>query len=143
MAEHIIELETLAIKYDKQVRALEEQLAEAKRRHQVVSEALSLLRGEGSPEQEKGLQPPVTERYRGMSMTVAIKSILKTSQFQRASAAEILSELQKNGYKTKSKQPKRDVHTRLFRMAGKGQVISSKVNGIKKYSLPPEVPDFG
>ena len=138
MSEHTSELEALAIKFDRQERELEERLAEVKKNKQIVSEALSLLRGEPVFGRQSGFLPVASEKYKDMSMTVAIKSILKSPQFQKASAAEILSELQRHGYKSKSKSPKRDVHTRLYRMEGDGLVTSAKENGTKKYSLPKE-----
>ena len=136
MSEQTDELEALSARYGRQERELEDQLAEVKRLKQVVSEALSLLRGEVRPGPQGNLKPSnVSEKYKAMSMTFAIKDILKTPQFQKASAAEIQSELQRHGYKTESKTPKRDVHTRLYRMERLGHVSSVIENGTKKYSL--------
>lgn len=137
MEEHTGDLSILAKKYKDQVLALENQLAEAKRRLAVVTEAVELLMKEGIFEQG-GLFPistPISEKYKDMSMSQAIEAILESTPLRKASARIILLELQKNGFKSASKNLKRDVYTRLFRLAQKGKLTSKKEKGIKIYSL--------
>lgn len=137
MEEHNGDLTILAKKYKDQVLALESQLAEAKRRLAVVTEAVELLTKEGIFEQT-GLFPisaQISEKYKDMSMSQAIEVILESIPHHKASAKIILLELQKNGFRSSSKNFKRDVYTRLFRLEEKGKLISKKEKGIKIYSL--------
>ena len=138
MEEHAGDLSVLSKKYKEQVQALESQLAEAKRRLSVVTEAVELLMKEGVFEQE-GLFPissPISVKYNDMSMPQAIEAVLESTLLRKAPARIILSELEKNGFKSKSKNLKRDVYTRLFRLEHKGKLISKKEKGIKIYFLP-------
>jgi len=138
MSEHATELSILARKYQEQVKALEDQLAEAKRRQAVVLAAMELLKEEGSLGQERLFLPAITDQYKDVSMTVAIKKILESEPSQSVTAEIILSELTKHGFQSSSKNLKRDVYTRLFRMEKKRRLVSKKVKGIKNYFLPKE-----
>lgn len=138
MEEHIGDLSVLAKKYKEQVLVLEKQLVEAKRRFVVVTEAVELLMKEEFPEQE-GLFPtssPISTKYKDMNMPQAIEAVLESTSLRKAPARTILSELEKNGFKSKSKNLTRDVYTRLFRLEHKGKLISKKEKGIKIYFLP-------
>jgi hypothetical protein len=73
-----------------------------------------------------------------MTMSQAIEVVLESTPLRKASARTILLELQKNGFKSKSKNLKRDVYTRLFRLEQKEKLISKKEKGIKIYFLPPK-----
>ena len=138
MKEHDGDLKILARKYSDQIHALENQLAEAKRRLAVVTEAVELLTKEGIFEQA-GLFPistQISEKYKDMSMSEAIEVILESMPIHKASARTVLLELQRNGFKSASKNFKRDVYTRLFRLEEKGKLDSKKEKGIKIYYLP-------
>jgi hypothetical protein len=138
MDEHNGDLKILAKKYADQVHILESQLAEAKRRLAVVTEAVDLLTKEGIFEQA-GLFPittPISDKFKDMSMAEAIKVVLESAPLNKASAGTVLLELQRNGFKSASKNFKRDVYTRLFRLEQKKRLLSKKEKGIKIYYLP-------
>jgi hypothetical protein len=140
MEEHTGDLSMVAKRYKEQVEALENQLAEAKRRLAVVTEAIELLMKEGIFEQEGlfSISSPISSKYRDLSMPEAIEAVLESTPLRKAPARTILVELQKNGFKSASKNLKRDVYTRLFRLEHKGKLISKKERGIKVYLLPPK-----
>lgn len=135
MSDQKMELEMLLKKYQDQVVSLQEQLTTAKNRLGVVSGALELLRTEGNPDQAALFQPIVSDLYKNMSMTEAINNILKTSPASKVSSETILSELQKHGFHTESKNLKRDVFTRLWRLTKGGKLGAKTEKGIKKYYL--------
>ena len=136
MAEQKMELETLFKKYQAQANCLRDQLATVTERLSAISTALELLRTEGGSGQEPLFQPVETERYKTKSMTAAINDILESNPAHKAAAEEILIELQRHGFHTESKNLKRDVFTRLYRLRKKGKLISRTEKGIRKYFLP-------
>jgi hypothetical protein len=136
MQEHMADLSILSKKYQERVESLEKELQEAKRKFTVVSEAIELLKREGVFDQEKLFEIPLTDRYRGKGMTEAIEDILKLAQPEKLSVDLIYSELVKNGFKSKSKNLKRDLYTRLFRLEEAGKLSSTKKGGVKRYFLP-------
>jgi hypothetical protein len=138
MKEHMADLNILAKKYHELIESLENQLVEAKRKFTVVSEAIELLKKEGVFDQDKlfKIHPIISERYKDMSMKKAIEDILGSNEHKKLSAEDIHSELLKHCYESKSKNLKRDVYSRLFRMEENGILISIKEDGRKKYLLP-------
>lgn len=136
MQEHMIDLSILGKKYQDRIDSLEKELQEAKRKFTVVSEAIELLKREGVFDQEKLFDIPLTDKYRDMNMRKAIEDILKIAQPEKLSVDVIYSELVKNGFKSKSKNVKRDLYTRLFRLEESGRLNSTKKGGVKRYFLP-------
>jgi len=138
MKEQVSELAFLEKKFRDEIELLEHQLMEAKRRLTVVSEAIELLKKEGIFDQEKlfEVSPILSDRHKDMSLTEAIRDILESASFKKLSAEEIYLELQKHGFKSNSRDPKRDVYTRLWRLRKGGKLFLTKEKGIKKYSLP-------
>ena len=138
MSEFTAELNIRLRKYQEQAKLLEEQLAGVKKRQAVLLAALELEKEEGVLEQEGLFPPPTTDQYRGVSMTVVIKKILESEPSRGVTAEAILTELTKHGFQSSSKNLKRDVYTRLFRLEKKRQLVSKKIKGLKHYSLPKE-----
>lgn len=138
MGDQKMDLELLARKYEIEVNGHQEKLDEAKKRYTIVSEALKLLRKDGDIDQSQLFSPVISEKYKGMSMTDAIKDIIKFHPNHKVSAGDVFSELQKHGYKSKSKNNKRDVFTRLYRLRKNGKLICRIEKGIKKYCLPKD-----
>jgi len=139
MKEHLVDLDVLAKKYQERITSLENELNEEKRKLSLVSEAITLLRKEGIFDQEKLFETPtvLSDRYKGMGMREAIEEILKSNQPEKLSVDIIYSELLKNGFNSGSKNLRRDLYTRLFRLEEKGILNSTrKKGGIKKYFLP-------
>lgn len=141
----MIDLNVLAKRYKEQVDSLQGQIEEAKRKFVVVSEAIELLKREGVFDGEKLSQPPValSDRYKDKSMPEAIEDVLQSNQPSKLSADAIYSHLVKNGFKSKSKNFKSDVYTRLNRMVKAGKLLSTKKGKgkVKKYSLPKKDDD--
>lgn len=131
------DLNALARKYQEQVDLLQGQLEEAKKNLAIVFQAIDLLRREGNGGQERLFKIPevVGSKYRDVSMAAAIKDILLQKQPEKVPAEMIYQELIKNGFKSDSKNMKRDLYTRLFRMNKSGIVTSAKRGKFKKYSL--------
>jgi len=137
MKEHLTDLDVLAKRYQERITSLENELNEEKRKFNLVSETIALLRREGIFEQEKLFEAPtvLSDRYKDMSMREAIEEVLKSNQPQKLSVDVIYSELVKNGFKTKSQNLKRDLYTRLFRLEDAGKISSTKKGGLKRYFL--------
>lgn len=129
-------LELLLRKYTDGVKDLQVKLDEAKRRYTIVHEALELLRKDGHGGQERLFPQLESDKYKDQSMTDAIKDIIESNPNHRVSAEEVFSSLQKHGYQSGSKNLKRDVFTRLYRLRKKGKLICRTEKGIKKYYLP-------
>ena len=129
-------LESLAEKYANEINDLQRKLEAAKNRYMVVSEALELLKKDGEADQVELFPSLVSEKYKGMSMTDAIKDIIESHPNNKVSADEVFSALKKHGFQSKSKNLKRDVFTRLYRQRKNGKLICRTEKGIKKYFLP-------
>jgi Fic family protein len=110
-------------------------LSEARRKLTVVTEAIELLKKEGVFDQDKLFSTPeiLSNKYKDWGMKVAIEDILKSAHGNKASAQYVISELQKHGFVSKSKNLKRDVYTRLFRLQKRGILGARKEGGLKKY----------
>jgi hypothetical protein len=137
MEEHLTELIILAKKYQERITSLENELNEEKRKFNLVSETIALLKQEGVFGQGILFETPpiLSDRYKDMSMREAIEDVLKSHQPEKLSVDFIHSELVKNGFKSKSQNVKRDLYTRLFRLEEKGNINSTKKGGIKRYFL--------
>jgi len=138
MTEHRTDLGALVKKYDQIILGLENQITEAKRKKEIVMQAINLLEKEGILEQDKLFElPPIqlSEKYAEASMSEAIQDILKSID-HGLSAEEIHTELTRHGYKSKSQNLKRDVYTRMYRLGQIGKLSSFKEGGVKKYKLP-------
>jgi len=139
MEGHVSDLNLLLKKYRAQVESLQEQLSEASKNLNVVSEAIELLKREGGFGQQRLFETPnpISDRYKDMSMTGAIEDILRQNKPHKLSAEEIYSELVKNGFKSDSKDLKRDLYVRLYKMNKGGKIVTTKkVKGkLKKYFL--------
>lgn len=137
---NIKDLTSLARKFQKQVDSLQIQLDEARKNLTIVSQAVALLQREGDDDQERLFNLPdvVSFKYKDTTLSAAIKDILLQRHPEKLSAEEIYEELIKNGFKSNSKNMKRDLYTRLFRMtnAKDEPLISIKKGKVKKYSLP-------
>lgn len=136
MGDQRIGLEVLAKKYLADMNRLEEELTEAKKRYEVVSTAIELLLKDGDPGQTELFPMILSEKYKGKSMTVAIMDIIESSPNHKSSANEVFSALQKHGFQSESKNLKRDVFTRLYRLRKGGKLICRREKGIYKYYLP-------
>jgi hypothetical protein len=138
MKEHLTDLSVLAKRYQERITSLENELNEEKRKLSLVSETIALLRKEGIFEQEKLFSPPaiLSDRYKDKTMTEAIEDILRTNQPDKLSVDFIYSGLVENGFESKSKNLKRDLYTRLFRLEEAGKLSSTKKGGAKRYFLP-------
>lgn len=132
------DLDVLAKRYQERITSLENELNEEKRKFNLVSETIALLRREGIFEQEKLFETPtvLSDRYKEMGMREAIEEVLKSNQPEKLSVDFIYSELIKNGFKSGSQNLKRDLYTRLFRLEEKGILHSIKKGHVKKYFLP-------
>jgi hypothetical protein len=132
-----MDLENLARKYQDQVDLLQRQMEEARGNLSVVMQALALLEKEGNGRQMALSVAPivVSSKYKDMTMSEAIKDILAGKHPEKLSADTIYTALVQNGFKSKSQNMKRDLYTRLFRMAGQGILASAKKGKVKKYSL--------
>ena len=132
------DLDVLAKRYQERITSLENELNEEKRKFNLVSETIALLRREGIFEQEKPFETPtvLSDRYKEMGMREAIEEVLKSNQPEKLSVDFIYSELIKNGFKSGSQNLKRDLYTRLFRLEEKGILHSIKKGHVKKYFLP-------
>ena len=132
------DLDVLAKRYQERITSLENELNEEKRKFNLVSETIALLRREGIFEQEKLFETPtvLSDRYKEMGMREAIEEVLKSNQPEKLSVDFIYSELIKNGFKSGSQNLKRDLYTRLFRLEEKGILHSIKKGHAKKYFLP-------
>jgi hypothetical protein len=134
----LTDLDVLAKRYQERITSLENELNEEKRKFNLVSETIALLRREGIFEQEKLFETPtvLSDRYKEMGMREAIEEVLKSNQPEKLSVDFIYSELIKNGFKSGSQNLKRDLYTRLFRLEEKGILHSIKKGHVKKYFLP-------
>lgn len=140
MKEQIGDLSLLEKKFQEEIKALEDQLLETKRRLNIVVEAIELLKEGGTFNQDKLFVMPeiLSDKYKDMSMRRAIEDILRSNHGKKLSAEFILSELKKNGFVSNSKNLKRDVYTRLFRLHKSGVLLSRKEGGLKKYFIKEE-----
>jgi aspartate/glutamate racemase len=138
MKEHSIDLDMLAKKYQERITSLENELNEEKRKLNLVSEAITLLRREGIYEQEKLFENPTvsSDRYKDMSMKEAIEDILRSYQPEKLPVDLIYSDLVTNGFKSESKNLRRDLYSRLSRLEDDGILDSIKRGRVKKYFLP-------
>jgi hypothetical protein len=132
-----VDLEHLVRKYQEQVDSLQRQLDEAKGNLSVVSQALALLEKEGNGKQMALSVAPImlSTKYKDLSMSDAIKDILRAKHPEKLSADAIYTALIENGFKSNSQNMKRDLYTRLYRMADQGSLNAIKRGKVKKYSL--------
>jgi len=137
MKDQIGDLSVLEKKFQDEIQGLEEKLSETKRKLSIVIEAIGLLKDGGTFNQNKlfNMPEPLTNKYKDMSMKQAIKDVLQSYGGKKVSAETILSDIQKNGFVSKSKNLKRDVYTRLFRLHKSGVLGSRKEGGLKKYFI--------
>jgi len=70
----LTDLDVLAKRYQERITSLENELNEEKRKFNLVSETIALLRREGIFEQEKPFETPtvLSDRYKEMGMREAI-----------------------------------------------------------------------
>ena len=129
------DLGLLEKRFRDEIESLELRLSEARRKLTVVTEAIELLKKEGVFDQDKLFSTPeiLSNKYKDWGMKVAIEDILKSAHGNKASAQYVISELQKHGFVSKSKNLKRDVYTRLFRLQKRGILGARKEGGLKKY----------
>jgi hypothetical protein len=135
MKEQMADLGLLEKRFRDEIESLELRLSEARRKLTVVTEAIELLKKEGVFDQDKLFSTPeiLSNKYKDWGMKVAIEDILKSAHGNKASAQYVISELQKHGFVSKSKNLKRDVYTRLFRLQKRGILGARKEGGLKKY----------
>ncbi len=118
-------------------KALEAQSKEAFHNAEHIQETIRLIRRRetASTEPELFLTKKVSDKYKDMSMPASIEDILKNEPDLNGN--EIFQRLEQNGFQSESKNLKRDVYTRLFRLATEGK-INAKVrkDGIRRYTLP-------
>ncbi len=136
MKEHMTDLNVLAKKYNDIIKSLEGQIDEARKKAAVVSEALELLKKEGILSQEKLFpdNPPVlSDEYKDLTLPDAVLDILGS---MKGGADDIFDQLMMHGFKSNSKDLRRDLYARLNRMEGKGLITSKKEGRRKIYSLP-------
>ena len=137
MKEQIGDLSVLEKRFQDEIKNLEERLSETKRKLTIVIEAIGLLKDGGTFNQNKlfNTPEPLSNKYKDMSMKQAIKDVLQSYHGKKVSAGTILSDIQENGFVSKSKNLKRDVYTRLFRLHKSGVLGSRKEGGLKKYFI--------
>ncbi len=139
MKEQVADLGLLESRLQEEIKALEHRLSEAKRKLNVITEAIGLLEKEGILGQENLFpQAAISTKYQGWNMSEAIKDVLKSYQGKKMSAENILSELQRQGFTSNSKNLKRDVYTRLFRLQKRRILGLRKEGGLNKYFLKEE-----
>ncbi len=127
-------------KYQDIIVGLEHQIEDAKRKMKVIAEAISLLEKEGILGQSEILEKQLlvlSDRYSNMTMKQAIEDILHGGQ--KKSAEQIYDELMKNGFKSESKNLKRDLFTRLYALTKNDILISVKEGGLKRYTLTKNI----
>ncbi|MCJ7564590.1 MAG: hypothetical protein MUP52_08375 [Candidatus Aminicenantes bacterium] len=135
MKEQINDLEILEKKLREEIEFLEAHLSVSRKKLDAVTITIELLRKNGTYEQNKlfPIQQIISDKYKNIGMRAAIEDILKSSERKKMSALNIISELIKYGFQSKSKNLKRDVYTRLFRLEKRGILSSRKEGGLKKY----------
>lgn len=135
MKEQMADLGLLEKRFKDEIESLELRLSEARRKLTVVTEAIELLEKEGVFDQEKLFSTPeiLSTKYHDMGMKEAIKDILKSAHGKKASAEYVILELKKHGFISKSKNLKRDVYTRLFRLHKRGILGARKESGLRRY----------
>ncbi len=136
MGDQMASLESLLTKYAEEIKDFQDKFDEAKKRYLVVSEALELLKKDGYTQQERLFPDIISDKYKDISMTDAIKDIIQSNLTHRVSASEVFTALKKHGYQSKSKSMKRDVYVRLYRLRKNEKLICRTEKGIKKYYLP-------
>lgn len=136
-------LEAIIKKSQVVIDTLMPQIEEARHNIEIAQQAMKLIEKEGTGQQEAlplEVAPAIqviSDKYATMSMPEAFTDIL-LARDEYLGAEEIIAELQKHGFKSKSKNLKRDVYTRLYRLADKGKLLSRKEGPIKKYSVQKE-----
>lgn len=142
MNEQVLDLNQLIKKYKIHIENLQKEIEETKNKMSIAYNALKLLEQEGVRAEKDFFEIPtpiikesLSEKYKNYSMRNAIKDILESHSGKFLSAEEIFEDLLKNGYKSKSKNVKRDVYIQLYRMGRDGKLISKKEEGRKKYIL--------
>lgn len=142
MKEQVIDLNQLIKKYKTRIESLQREIDETKNKMTIAYNALKLLEQEGLRIEKDLFEMPVyiikeslSEKYKNYGMRDAIKDILKEHPGKFLSGEEIYDDLIKNGFKSKSKNIKRDVYIQLYRMEKDGKIISKKEEGRKKYTL--------
>lgn len=139
MKEQVADLGLLESRLQADIQELEHRLEEAKRKLDVVTEAIALLEKEGVLGQEALFpQALISMKYKGMTMTAAIKDVLRSYRGKKMSAESILQELQRQGFSSNSKNLKRDVYTRLYRLQGRKVIGYRKEGGFNQYFLKEE-----
>jgi hypothetical protein len=137
MADQPADLNLLAVKLKREIKSLEDQLAEAKRRYGVISEAVSMLTNEGYIGQEPLFvdRPAISQKYKGKPLVESIEDILKLASGQSLTVENILVEINSNGFESGSKNLKRDVYTYLHRLAKRKRISMRKEGKLNKYFI--------
>lgn len=135
MQEQMADLGLLEKRFQDEIESLELRLSDARRKLNVVTEAIDLLKKEGVFDQDKLFSTTqiISDKYKDKVMKDAIEDVLKSAPGKKSSAEYVISELQRNGFVSKSKNLKRDVYTRLFRLQHRGILGARKEGGLKKY----------
>lgn len=115
---------------------LQVQRQEALKNAEVIQQAISLIKQRTDMPQTAQLPlPKISEKYKDMTMTDAIHDILKHEE--NPNGSEVYERLTQNGFSSNSKNVKRDVYTRLYRLAVKEKkILASGSRGNLRYSLP-------
>ncbi len=134
MNENLLSLCSIANKYKEQLEGL-------KNKYDLVLKLIELEKKEEVPRQlSMPFNSPValSDSSQDKSMTEIIEDILRVNPFAKLTVDEIYNEIIKTDFRSKSKTKdlKRDVYARLFRMEQRKLISSAKKGGIKRYSLP-------
>jgi hypothetical protein len=137
-------IETLKKEYEfwvAKAKELEMQSKEAFHNAENIQETIGLIKQREKMSTEPQLLFPTikktSDKYKGMSMSQAIIDILRNEPELKGS--EIFHKLEEHGYESESKNLRRDVYTRLFRITEEGKIIAKTRNGeMKRYSLPED-----
>jgi hypothetical protein len=139
------DLGALVKKYDLTLAELESQIAETKRKKSLVLQTIELSEKEGIFSQDKLFDVPstpirttpirISDKYAESTLPEAIFDALGNNK-DGLDTEEIYAELLRHGFKSKAKNFKSDLYTRLYRLSQNERLISFKEGGLKKYKLP-------
>lgn len=141
MQEQFSDLSKVIQKYQHIIDTLGKQVEDARNKLNIAQAALQLLQQEGMAGQNKLFEIPpekISDKYVNVKLKDATFDILASNQDKHLSGQEIYDELIKNGFKSKSKNIRRDVYILLNRLKKAKEIICIEEGGRNKYTIKKE-----
>lgn len=133
------ELKLLLMKYMNELKELEMKTNNIKHKILITTEVLKLVKQEGILKQNELFASPslpISRKYKNMTMRQAIMSVFKLHPGEYLSTEEVYTEVMRNGFRSKSKNVRRDLSIRLSKFTINEHILEAvKIKHRNKYRI--------